>query len=112
MFSPIIENTTPVYPSPTANPSALSEKAVSKLGLSMVSKERKLPSSPNGDFEVDPFESSGLSDIAKEWMDDKRIDRDRDEDSRRRQDPDMPAIIHFMKEELKKKKVKQQGRLK
>ena len=57
---------------------------------------------------MDPFKSSGLSDIAKEWMDNKRIDRDRDEDSRRGQDPDTPAIIHFMKEELKKKKVKQQ----
>ena len=89
----------------TANPSALSEKAVSESGSSTVSDESKSPSSPDGDFWVDLFKSSGQSNFAKEWMDDKRIDRDRDEDSKRRQDLDM-------KEEKKKKKVKQRGRLK
>ena len=104
----------------TANQSALSEKAVSESSA-MVSKESKPLSSPDGDFEHgDHFETSGLSVITKEWMDYKRLDRnrDRDEDIKRTQYLD-PALIdnifmkhELMKEELKKKKVKQRGRLK
>ena len=127
----------------TANQSALSEKAVSESSA-MVSKESKPLSSPNGDFEQgDHFETSGPSVIAKEWMDYKRLDRNRDRDEdikrtqhldpwlkeelmkeelQRRQDLDAylnnmqgPGLIPehvIMKEELKKKKVKQRGRLK
>ena len=70
----------------------------------MVSEESMSPSSPDSDYWVNLFKSSGQSDLAKDWLDSKRIDRDRDDDSKRRKDLDTM--------EEKKKRVKDRGRLK
>ena len=62
------------------------------------------PSSPNSEYWVNLFKSSGHRDLAKDWMDSKRIDRNRDDDIKRWKDMD--------KMEKKKKRLKDKGRLK